>query len=431
MNAKISTILFTTLVLVLAACKQPTPDNPQSGSSPITLDNVTLTMKVGDYATLDAGSARNVVWTSSDETVATVYAGVVTAEAIGQAVITAQSGNEKATCVIFVTGANGASLRIAPLVVNMEAGETFQMQVYNTYDMELVWTTSNSEAVIVDQNGLVAAVAPGVATITVASELEKMEAIVTVAHHWGEYKLVWSDEFDGTELDRNTWNIEKGGGGWGNNELQYYTDRPENLRVENGNLVIEARKETYQNREYTSARMQSRGKKEFLYGKVEARIKFPGGGGTWPAFWMMGNRGGWPACGEIDIIEHVGNMDKRASAALHTPMANGSKGNNWSKTRWFDYNLSDDFHVYGVEWAQEENNGFDVIRFYVDNEVYAEAWETTRNNNDYWPFDKPHYIIFNCAIGGNMGGRVDDNIFNQERKMFVDWVRVYQREEAK
>ncbi len=423
-------VLFT--ALVLGACQQPTPDNPSGGSTqstPITLDNTSITLKVGEYATIDAGAARNVVWTSSDESVATVYAGVVTAEAIGKAVITAQSGEEKASCVVFVTGSNGASLRIAPLVVDMEAGETFQMQAFNTYDLEMTWTSSNEEAIAVDQNGLLTANKPGVAYITLKTEMEEVKAIVSVAHHWGEYKLVWSDEFDGTELDINTWNIEKGGGGWGNNELQYYTDRPENLRVENGNLVIEARKETYQNREYTSARMQSRGKKEFLYGKVEARIKFPGGGGTWPAFWMMGNKGGWPACGEIDIQEHVGNITRRASSAVHTTDKNGSKGNNWSKTHTFDYDLAADFHIYGCEWAQEEKNGKDVIRFYVDDVVYGEIWGSSLDGNSAWPFTKPHYIIFNCAIGGNMGGRVDDNIFNQERKMLVDWVRVYQREE--
>lgn len=434
MNAKISTILFTSLVLVLAACKQPTPDNPPSGdtpSTPITLDNTSITMKVGDIVTIDAGSARNVEWTSSDEEVATVYSGVVEAIAIGKAIITAKSGNQSANCVIFVSGSNGATLRLMPLSLSLEVGETYQMRSYNTYEMPETWTSSNTNVITVTETGLVTAVAPGVAEITLKTDAETVKSIVNVNHHWGEYKLVWSDEFDGTELDLSTWNIEQGGDGWGNKELQYYTNRPENLRVENGNLVIEARKETYQNREYTSARMQSRGKKEFLYGKVEARIKFPGGGGTWPAFWMMGNKGGWPACGEIDIQEHVGNVTRRASSAVHTTDKNGSKGNNWSKTHTFDFDLAADFHIYGCEWAQEEENGKDVIRFYVDDVVYGEIWGSSLDGNAAWPFTKPHYIIFNCAIGGNMGGRVDDNIFNQERKMLVDWVRVYQREEIK
>ena len=173
----------------------------------------------------------------------------------------------------------------------------------------------------------------------------------------------------------------------------------------------------------------SKNKKTFTYGKMAARIKFPGGKGTWPAFWMMGNSGGWPNCGEIDIIEHIGSQDTRASFALHTVMKNGMKGNNWAKTHFFDYPLSADFHTYGIEWAQEEKEGKDVIRFFVDDVQYAEVWEEQIDNNDYWPFNKPFFFIINLAIGGNMGGTVDDGIFNQRRIMYVDWVRVWQREE--
>ena len=250
-----------------------------------------------------------------------------------------------------------------------------------------------------------------------------------VSNTWGDYKLVWSDEFDGTALDETVWSYNTGGSGWGNNEKQYYTSRPENIRVKNGMLEIEALKEKYENNEYTSARIMSKNKKTFTYGKMEARIKFPGGGGTWPAFWMMGNTGNWPNCGEIDIIEHIGSQDTRASFALHTVMKNGTKGNNWAKTHFFDYPLSADFHTYGIEWAQEEKEGKDVIRFFVDDVQYAEVWEEQIDNNDYWPFNKPFFFIINLAIGGNMGGTVDDAIFNQQRIMYVDWVRVWQRQE--
>ena len=194
-------------------------------------------------------------------------------------------------------------------------------------------------------------------------------------------------------------------------------------------LEIEARKETYGNNEYTSARIFSKGKKEFKYGRIEARIKFPGGKGTWPAFWTLGGTGNWPNCGEIDIIEHIGSQDTRASFALHTAAKNGTKGNNWSSVKFFDTPLSEDFHVYGVEWAQEESEGRDVIRFFVDGVQYAEVWETIIDDNDTWPFNRPNYIILNLAIGGNMGGTVDDAIFNTQRIMYVDLVRVYQRHE--
>jgi beta-glucanase (GH16 family) len=162
---------------------------------------------------------------------------------------------------------------------------------------------------------------------------------------------------------------------------------------------------------------------------MEARIKFPGGKGTWPAYWMMGESGNWPKCGEIDIMEHVGYLDSRASFALHTQEKNGMNGKNWHNTHFFDYPLSNDFHVYGVEWCQEEENGKDCIRFTVDGVEYATAWENKIGDHDSWPFYKPHYFILNLAIGGNMGGKVDDAIFNQKRIMYVDWVRVYQRQE--
>ena len=243
------------------------------------------------------------------------------------------------------------------------------------------------------------------------------------------YQVVWSDEFDGVALDESTWNYNTGGNGWGNNEKQYYTSREENIRVKNGMLEIEARKEQYQNNEYTSARIHSKGKKEFKYGKIEARIKFPGGKGTWPAFWMLGSSGNWPNCGEIDIIEYSGSQPQRASFAVHTASKNGSKGNNWSSLKYFDYSLADDFHIYAVEWAQEEKDGKDVIRFMVDGVQYAELWETVIDDNNTWPFNKPEYIILNLAIGGNMGGQVDDAIFDQQRIMYVDWVRVWQRGE--
>ena len=406
-------------------------ENPQGpGNATLDLNPVTLQMKVGDMATIDAtGTATNIEWKSSNEEVATVYYGVVTAKAIGKAEITATSGKVSATANVFVTGTDGASLRISPPIVSLRPGDTFDFQYGNTYDLELTWSSSDTQVATIDQNGHLTAIGPGNAIITLATNLESVTARVAVEHAWGEYTMVWSDEFDGSALDENTWSYNTGGNGWGNNEKQYYTSRPENIRVRNGMLEIEARKEQYENNEYTSARIMSKNKKTFTYGKFESRIKFPGGGGTWPAFWMMGNSGGWPNCGEIDIIEHVGNMDSRASFALHTVMKNGTRGNNWSSTKWFDYPLSADFHVYGIEWAQEEKDGKDVIRFTLDGVQYAEVWEEQIDNNDYWPFNKPFFIIYNLAIGGNMGGHIDDSIFEQERIMYVDWIRVWQRQE--
>lgn len=420
-------LLLIAAVVCMAAC-EPKQDEPSNVT--LELNPVTLQLKVGDIATIDTkGTATNIVWTSSNEEVASVYYGVVTAKAIGKAEITATSGKVSAKANVFVTGTDGASLRISPPLVSLHVGEQFDFKYGNTFDLELSWSSSDPSVVHVTNTGHVTALKPGVSTITVSTPVESVTATVTVSHNWGEYQLVWSDEFDGNALDENTWSYNTGGNGWGNNEKQYYTTRPENIRVQNGCLEIEARKEQYENNNYTSARIMSKNKKTFTYGKMEARIKFPGGKGTWPAFWMMGNSGGWPNCGEIDIIEHIGSQDTRASFALHTVMKNGTKGNNWAKTHFFDYPLSADFHTYGIEWAQEEKEGKDVIRFFVDDVQYAEVWEEQIDNNDYWPFNKPFFFIINLAIGGNMGGTVDDAIFNQQRIMYVDWVRVWQRQE--
>ena len=395
-----------------------------------TLNPTLLEMTVGDIATIDVqGDASGIEWASSDESVATVFHGVVTATAIGTTTITVSNGDSQATCMVYVKGTDGATLRISPAMLTLKKGETHQFSYGNTFGLPMTWTSSAEDIVAVTDNGQVVALQPGNATITLSTSLESVSALVAVEHEWGEYALVWSDEFNGTTLDESVWNYNTGGNGWGNNELQYYTNRQENIRVTNGCLEIEARKENYDNCEYTSARIYSKGNKSFQYGKMEARIKFPGGVGTWPAFWMMGETGGWPKCGEIDIMEHVGYLDNRASFALHTQEKNGMNGRNWHATHSFDYPLSNDFHVYGVEWCQEEENGKDCIRFFVDGVEYATAWENKIGDHDSWPFYKPHYFILNLAIGGNMGGKVDNAIFNQQRIMYVDWVRVYQRQE--
>ena len=414
------------VLLSFFTCGGSKKDEPDS----VSISPASLQLKVGEFSTLEVvGATAGITWESSNEEVATVTYGVVEAKAIGKSEITATIGSASATCIVYVSGTDGATLRISPPVVTLHVGDEFDFSYGNTYDLDLTWESSASEIVSVDDKGHIKALAAGNAVITLSTIVESVTARVSVEHSWGEYKMVWSDEFDGTALDESVWNYNIGGSGWGNQEKQYYTSRPENIRLNNGMLEIEALKEQYENNEYTSARIHSKGKKDFKYGKIESRIKFPGGKGTWPAFWMLGSTGNWPNCGEIDIIEHVGSMDKRASFAVHTTLKNGNKGNNWAKTQWFDYDLSADFHVYGVEWAQEEKDGKDVIRFFVDNVQYAELWEEQIDNNDSWPFNKPEYIIFNLAIGGSMGGTVDDAIFNQQRIMYVDWVRVWQRSE--
>lgn len=228
--------------------------------------------------------------------------------------------------------------------------------------------------------------------------------------------LVFEEEFDVDGApDPAVWNYDIGTGdnGWGNNESQYYTDRSENIIVENGLLKITARAEEFSGSSYTSSRIQSYQKFEFQYGKVEVRAKLPTGGGTWPAIWMLGadfETNIWPAAGEIDIMEHRGNQQNTIYGSTHDP--NNFAGDSRSVTTVVE-GVSDDFHVYGLEWTE------DTIIFSVDGEVYG-----TLENNASLPFNKDFFMILNVAMGGNFGGEIDPAF--TESSMEVDYIRVYQ-----
>lgn len=237
------------------------------------------------------------------------------------------------------------------------------------------------------------------------------------------YSLYWAEEFDSDELNPLNWNVETGVAA--NQELQYYTDRSENLRVEEGCLVIEARKEPMENREYTSARINTQGKVQIKYGYIEARIWLPAGQGTWPAFWMMGTgASSWPRCGEIDIMEHVGKTPGQVTHALHTQNANGNNGRNWNASTALA-EAEGSWNTYGLFWEQESDDESGCISFYVNGE--RSAWKYQPRNADMaeWPFDNYFYVILNLAIGGTMGGQVDDAIFDDEVIMKVDYVRMW------
>lgn len=423
-------LITTLLVCLLAACTQR-EDVLLQISAPY------LTMCPGEQYRLSTNGTGPVHWSTADSKVARVEDGLITAVAVGQTTITATVGEQSVQCYVTVkenaSDENRSFEWITPRYLNLERGDTIQLRCGNPTSETLVWLSSNEMCATVSETGLVTALAPGHAEIEVYAGARRLTAYVAVAHHWSDYHLVWADEFEGTDLDRSTWNIEIDGNGGGNQELQYYTDRHGNLRVENGCLIIEARKENYAGRQYTSARINTLGKREFRYGKIEARIAFPAGGGTWPAFWMMGGNWreiGWPGCGELDIIEHVGNQPRMLSFAYHTVMQNGMKGTHWSTTRDYD-NVEQQFHTYGIEWLEEEHQGCDRIVFFYDGEPQAMVQEDLLHIDDYcyWPFNRDCFLILNLAIGGNMGGPVDNRIFQSEVKMLVDWVRVYQRSE--
>lgn len=233
-------------------------------------------------------------------------------------------------------------------------------------------------------------------------------------------KLVWADEFD--KLDHTKWGYDIGGEGWGNNELQYYTDDPRNAHVEDGMLVIEAIKETKGKNNYTSARMVSKNKGDWQYGRIEIRAKLPKGRGTWPAIWMLPTEwkyGGWPESGEIDIMEHVGFDPGVIHANLHSAKYNHIKKTNIDGKITVP-DAMDSFHVYAIDWTKEK------IDFYVDDQMYHSLKHEAGDDWHGWPFDEKFHLLMNIAVGGNWGGMqgVDETIWPQ--KMVVDYVRVYQ-----
>lgn len=239
--------------------------------------------------------------------------------------------------------------------------------------------------------------------------------------------LIWSDEFNtaGSPNSNNwTYDIGHGNGGWGNNEVQYYTDESKNVRIENGMLIIDALKE---NNEWTSARIKTQGLKTFKFVTVKVRAKLPTGSGTWPAIWMLGSNIteiGWPASGEIDIMEHVGKDPGMIHSALHTP---SSYGNTQNKGQMEVTDFSEEFHVYEVVWTPESMN------FKIDGESFY-IYNPSTKDADTWPFNDDFFIILNVAMGGNWGSDaeyetsglkngIDPNI--DHARMVVDYVRVY------
>lgn len=238
------------------------------------------------------------------------------------------------------------------------------------------------------------------------------------------YTLVWADEFDATGLpDASKWayDTERNQAGWYNNELQYYAaGRLENSRVDNGRLVITARKEAlttaadYGGQQYTSARLITRGLASWTYGFVEVRAKLPCGRGTWPAIWMLGTGGAWPADGEIDIMEQVGAAPSRVFGTVHTQQSGG----NGTGSAVTVNDACTAFHNYQLTWTP------DRLVLGVDDHNYYQ-YLNPKSGVAMWPFDKPQYLLLNLAIGGNLGGAVDDTIFPVQ--MEIDYVRVYQR----
>jgi beta-glucanase (GH16 family) len=247
---------------------------------------------------------------------------------------------------------------------------------------------------------------------------------VSVEDGW---ELVWSDEFEGDTIDPSNWAYDIGGWGWGNGEAQYYTDRPENARVENGLLVIEARQEKFEDKYYTSARLKTQGLREFQYGRIEARLKVPEGAGMWPAFWMLGSDfqrnpddpfdSNWPQAGEVDIMEYVGREPDLVMGTVHGPGYSGAGGlGRWNRQ---EYDIADDFHTFAIEWDESG------ITWFYDGEDYFTLTPEDVGDRE-WVFDHEFFMLLNLALGGQFAGNIGlDTQF--PANLYVDYVRVYQR----
>lgn len=255
----------------------------------------------------------------------------------------------------------------------------------------------------------------GVYTVTVVAKNSTGKSIskTTLVAVNVAQDIFWSDEFDSPGPPNSAkWGYDLGAGGWGNNELEYYTNRTDNAVVSDGTLKIILKKEDYNGSAYTSARLLTKGKFSFKYGTIKIRAKLPAGGGTWPAIWMLGDNlstVGWPACGEIDIMEHIGNQLNKIFGTLHHP---GHSGGNGDGSSVVISNATTEFHVYSLEWSAA------TIKFSVDDVPFY-----TFTNSASLPFNQNFFIILNVAMGGNFGGAVDPAFTSGT--MEIDYVRVY------
>lgn len=239
------------------------------------------------------------------------------------------------------------------------------------------------------------------------------------------YTLAWSDEFNGTSLNTSDWTVEGGDGcpnvcGWGNNELEFYTGRSENLFFQDGKMIVEARKEAYNGKNYTSSKIVSRGKKTFKFGRIDIRAILPKGKGIWPAFWLLPQSnlfGGWPTSGEIDMMEMVGHEANKTYGTVHYGPGPGSTQVSRSTTLSSGV-FNDEFHVFSLEWKQDQ------IKWFLDGNLFSTVNKTDLTAGVY-PFNEDFFFIINLAVGGNWPGNPDGNT-TFPQWLIVDYVRLYQ-----
>ncbi len=442
-------ILFFLLPLAIVACNTQV-ENPDIPNQEVefVLTPAEVDATVGQPLLLEVDPMQaGIIWTSSDEAVATVIEGAVMPQAVGCAEIRATLGDYSATAKVHVYGIYKETLYLETTKLTLHTGDEYQIEARSTFGNDLTFESSNPAAVSVTEDGKLKALALGEATVTVANTDAKKKITIVVVASDDAYRLVWSDEFDGTELNRDVWNIQINGDGGGNNELQYYHEDGVSVGVEPTTglncLILTAQKREINGRHAISGRVNSQGKVSFTYGKIEASILMPETrDGLWPAFWMMGDnipQVGWPRCDEIDIVEmgnvngiKRGTQDRYFNGACHWGEAwNNMRSNAQDIT--LDYSVQDGkFHLWTCIWDEE------YISMYVDLDKNPNAapYCRTKISSDGSGLDPVHYfhhpnhILFNLAVGGNFPQIWDINqitaLASGPRSMYVDYVRIYQ-----
>jgi beta-glucanase (GH16 family) len=389
----------------------------------------------GGWAHLDVtgGSVSGVAtFQLAQGTAPSTIAGVMASHLIDSAAIPVESSSSQSRYAGFAVANPGASdvhLTVSAVKEDGTVVKSIRMDPLGSQKQIATFLHQIMPDLADFQGSMVVSADPSEKFAVVAlNENQKLDTAIPVIPQKPAWQLVWSDEFnapDNSPVDSSKWVMETGNNnGWGNKELEYYTNRTDNARIENGMLAIIANKESYSGYNYTSARLKTQGKFTQKYGKFEARIKLPQGQGMWPAFWMLGDdigTAGWPTCGEIDIMENIGKEPSTVHGTIHGPGYSGGNGIGLAYSLPNGQKFADDFHVLTIEWDP------DAIRWYVDGVLYETRTPKDLPQGTRWVFDHPFFIILNVAVGGSWPGYPDDTtVFPQ--KMLVDYVRVYQKQ---
>jgi beta-glucanase (GH16 family) len=386
------------LLAGLAACSKSskggatsTGNQPSASVSSVTQDRPTQTGPFRFYINLSATSQQSVTlnYATAD---GTAKAGTDYTAATGM--VTIAAGQTETYVDVQVTG---DSLR--------QSNQTFFLNLSTPVNCTI--GTSQATATIVNSD---------------LTYLPTDTTGYTTPASYAGYQLLWSDEFSGNTLNTQNWTFDIGNNnGWGNQELEYYTSRVNNVFVSAGNLIIEADQESYQGSNYTSARIKTEGIQQFTYGRIDIRAKLPVAHGMWPALWMLGSNIStvpWPGCGETDIMELVGSAPSQVTGSMHWQQSNGSEGTFNNNYDLSSGDFSRQFHVFSLLWQH------DSVEFYVDDNLYVNGSIANVTSGTY-PFNLPFFFIFNVAVGGDWPGPPDNTTIFPQR-MFVDYVRVFE-----